>query len=174
MNKKNIAGFIALGVVGYEANNYAQLSRALSYSISNFKIRKGSNHLILEYSLKVTNSSETSLPIKKVGGTIYYGGKRLANFETTGSVVLTGGETKNINLVSHINVSDGLNTLYQAMTKSTNFDIQYSVTATPVFLGFIPVPIIYKETLKYNLAPYVDVVKSIADILRDLKSNKNV
>lgn len=169
MNKKKIAGLIALGVVGYEANQYFQMTRALSYTIRNFKVSKGKGFLILSYDVVATNTSNTSLPITSIGGTVYYGKSGIATFNTNGSVNLKAGQTTNIKLVSHISVSEGLNALYEAMQKTTKFDINYRVTAMPRFLGFVPVPVVYKEKLSYDLAPYLEMIKQLGNAIKSLK-----
>jgi len=169
MDRKKIVGLIALGVAGYEIKQYVDFNRQLSFTVSNFNLRKGSNHLIVEYSLKIINSTNVAMPISKVSGVISYGGKRVANFSTNKNEVIQPNKTTSMNMVSHITPSEGLAALGVAMTKVSKFDVRYSVTAKPIFFKFLPVPLVVRSSFSYDFAPYIDVVRKIIDIFANLR-----
>ena len=171
-NRKKIIGLVALGVAGYELNQYMQLSRGVSYSISNFKISRGNGFLILKYTVNIENSTSAKMPINRIGGEVMYGGRVISRFSTNGKVTLRPNGKTVINMTSHLTAKEGLAALVSALSKTTVFDIRFRVQAMPTFLGFIPIPVIYKETFRYDIGSYISIFKDVIAFIKQLNKKK--
>lgn len=135
------AGAAGLGYLLYKSWNVKKSVDFFQYSISSLKV---SFRNILQpeliFGIQVYNPNKTGVPISEFFGTINYGSVLLANFRSTGPIVLAGSESKVIDVATRVSVMNVLaqifagtsqpNVVVNGMLKTPFFDLPIKKTVS--------------------------------------------
>ncbi len=161
--RKTLVRSLIIGVIGYEAFQYYNIHRGLSISVKNFDLSlAGLKGLKVKFNLIVVNNSTANLPVVGLNGYISYQNHPLVNFQAMKKILIPGGQTRTIQMEAYLSTFQGLSSLLAALDKGgTTMKVGFSLIASPIFLGFLPVPMNISYSQNIDFKSYIEKIRSV-------------
>lgn len=170
MNKKvlfGIAGAISL----VEYRRYSVLMDSISIKPKNLKLSTSGQNLVLDFQLEFINSSQKSIDVERIAGTVFVGDKFLGTFSTTQSDTIKASSTSSLPVKATINAQDILNNL-RGVDVSGNIKINTRAVVKFRLLGLFSIPVSIKNTTVATASSLIKEVKSIVTQFKNIFSRK--
>jgi LEA14-like dessication related protein len=153
MNKKWWLYIISIfgAVAYYEYQRYMKLVDSLSMIPSNVKVAMGPNgSLQINFTLKITNSTDKNLTLKSIDGSIYSKDLFIGTYKVANTANIRANQITNVDVQAFTNASNLLNLIAKGNVLSSSYTLKSQIKIGFDVLGLISIPVVVPDTSTFR------------------------